>query len=128
MCPNSVKWNAECELAFQTLKICLCSSPVLCAPNFSKAFMLQTDTSNRDIGGILSQLDEENIDRPVTCYSLQATTEGGEVLHGGKGMSCNQGCCGGISHLSVGLRVYNTNGPQRSQVVGQLQRHAVTAD
>lgn len=32
MCPNSVKWNAECELAFQTIKGCLCSTPVLCAP------------------------------------------------------------------------------------------------
>ena len=69
VCPNSVKWNGECELAFQTIRICLCSSPVLCAPNFSKAFILQTDASNRGIGGILSQLDEENIDRPVAYYS-----------------------------------------------------------
>eukprot|EP00731_Ephydatia_muelleri_P007213 Em0003g1461a len=42
---------------------------VLRSPNFEKQFILQTDASNRGIGGVLSQCDEEGQEHPVAYYS-----------------------------------------------------------
>ena len=67
--PKKVVWTAECEKAFQTLKEVLCQSPILRNPDFSKAFILQTDASNRGVGAVLSQKDDEGSDRPVAYFS-----------------------------------------------------------
>ena len=56
-----------CEDAFAKLKVHLCS--VLKGPDFSKQFTLQTDASDRGIGAVLSQLDEEGNDHPVAYFS-----------------------------------------------------------
>ena len=53
--PEVVKWSSECEAAFRSLKQSLCSPPVLRSPNFSEPFILQTDASDRGVGGVLSQ-------------------------------------------------------------------------
>jgi len=58
--PNQVQWTEECELAFQDLKLALCSEPVLRAPDFSKAFALQTDACERGVGAVLSQYDNDD--------------------------------------------------------------------
>ena len=44
--PNRVKWTPVCEAAFQKLKKCLCSTPVLRSPDFDRTFIVQTDASN----------------------------------------------------------------------------------
>ncbi|XP_063635205.1 uncharacterized protein LOC134805954 [Cydia splendana] len=49
------KWTSEAESAFQELKECLVSSPVLCCPDYSKPFEVHTDASNYGIGGMLTQ-------------------------------------------------------------------------
>eukprot|EP00731_Ephydatia_muelleri_P034136 Em0048g12a len=67
--PTRVSWSNECEQAFTSLKGCLCSDPVLRSPNFEKQFILQTDASNRGIGAVLSQCDEEGQEHPVAYYS-----------------------------------------------------------
>ena len=67
--PMRVSWSNECEQAFKSLKGCLCSDPVLRSPNFEKQFILQTDVSNRGIGAVLSQCDEEGQEHPVAYYS-----------------------------------------------------------
>eukprot|EP00731_Ephydatia_muelleri_P021177 Em0013g904a len=67
--PMRVSWSNECEQAFKSLKGCLCSDPVLRSPNFEKQFILQTDASNRGIGAVLSQCDEEGQEHPVAYYS-----------------------------------------------------------
>ena len=90
-------------------------------------FILQTDASNRGIGGILSQLDEENIDRPVAYYSRKLLPrEERYSMVEKECLASNQGRSGGISHLSVGPRVHNTNGPQRSN--GWTTSKIVTAN
>ena len=57
--PNEVMWTPECDQAFQSLKTALSSSPVLCSPDFTKRFILQTDASERG-GAVLSQYDEND--------------------------------------------------------------------
>ena len=67
--PTQVVWSAECDRAFRQLKEKLCASPVLRSPDFEKEFVLQTDASDRGIGAVLSQLDEDGHDHPVVFFS-----------------------------------------------------------
>ena len=67
--PNQVVWSHTCEQAFTSLKKLLCTSPVLWSPDFSKPFVLQTDASDRGVGAILSQLDENGCDHPIAYFS-----------------------------------------------------------
>ena len=67
--PNCPVWTNQCEEAFQTLKRLLCSAPVLKGPDFNKHFILQTDASERGIGAVLSQLDEDQEEHPIAFFS-----------------------------------------------------------
>ena len=67
--PDKVIWSTECEVAFNSLKKALCESPVLQSPDFNKQFVLQTDASDRGVGAVLSQKDENGCDRPIAFYS-----------------------------------------------------------
>ena len=66
---NKVIWNAECDESFSTLKMLLCSTPVLRSPDFEKQFVLQTDASDCGIGAVLTQHDDAGIEHPVAYYS-----------------------------------------------------------
>ena len=67
--PSNVKWTDECNEAFKQLKVCLCTEPVLKAPNLSKKFILQTDTCDYGLGAVLSQKDEEGTDHQILYIS-----------------------------------------------------------
>jgi len=67
--PSNVQWTELCERAFCKLKELLCIQPVLRSPDFSKEFIVQTDASDRGIGAVLSQRDEDGTDRPIAYYS-----------------------------------------------------------
>lgn len=54
---NPVIWTAACEQAFQGLKTCLCSTPVLWSPDFKKQFLVQVDASKSGLGAVLVQGD-----------------------------------------------------------------------
>ena len=56
--PDKVKWSAECDTAFRSLKDVLCRAPVLGNPNFTRQYILQTDASDRGVGAVLSQIGE----------------------------------------------------------------------
>ena len=66
---TQVKWTSECNEAFKALKQLLCSAPVLRSPDFTREFVLQSDASDRGVGAVLSQLDDEGDDHPVTFFS-----------------------------------------------------------
>ena len=67
-------WNGECQTSFDQLRKCLCSAPVLAYPDFSRAFILDTDASDTGIGGVLSQLDENGRER-VIAYGSKLLTK-----------------------------------------------------
>ena len=53
--PNKVRWESSQEIAFQTLKNKLVSSPILQLPDLSKPFILRTDASDIGIAAVLMQ-------------------------------------------------------------------------
>ena len=67
--PDKVHWTPDCDNAFRALKKTLCQSPVLRNPDFDKQFLLQTDASDRRVGAVLSQQDEDGRDRPIAYFS-----------------------------------------------------------
>ena len=58
-------WDNKCELAFQSVKALLSSSPVLLGPNFEVPFKLEVDASGTGAGAVLLQEDSSGIDHPV---------------------------------------------------------------
>ena len=53
---ESFHWTAECDWAFEALKIALCTAPVLSTPEPGNTeFVMHTDASKVAIGGVLSQ-------------------------------------------------------------------------
>ena len=67
--PNNVLWTTACNSAFSELKKALCLSAVLRSPDFRRRFILQTDASDRGIGAVLSQCDDDGTEHPVAFYS-----------------------------------------------------------
>ena len=53
------EWKQEQQKAFEDLKSCLISSPILCYPNFSDAFIIQTDACDKGLGAVLCQRSEK---------------------------------------------------------------------
>ena len=70
----SFVWTPECQDAFDRLRRCLCSAPVLAYPDFRKPFILDMDASNMGIGGVLAQVDEDGRER-VIAYGSRLLTK-----------------------------------------------------
>ena len=49
------QWSDQCAEAFRKLKQRLSQALILAFPDFTKTFVLDTDTSNDGIGAVLSQ-------------------------------------------------------------------------
>lgn len=61
-------WSQECQIAFDELKKCLTSPPVLAYPDFKVPFTLATDGSQHGLGAVLSQ-KQDGIERVVAYAS-----------------------------------------------------------
>jgi hypothetical protein len=70
------RWTEEAEQAFQQLKKALTSAPILAYPDFQRQFILYTDASNKALGYVLGQRDDQGRER-VIAY-------GGRALRGAK--------------------------------------------
>ena len=68
------QWSAECETAFETLKMKLLTSPLLAYPDFGKDFTLETDASKSGLGAILSQYQDDQKLHPVAYASRSVST------------------------------------------------------
>ena len=73
-CPSTPlkdKWKPEHQRAFEGVKAALVSTPVLAFPNFEKPFILLTDCSDVQKGGVLLQIDDSGVERPVAYASCR---------------------------------------------------------
>jgi hypothetical protein len=52
---NSFTWTPTTTQAFQTLKMAMCTTPVLALPDFTKTFVLECDSSDKGIGVVRMQ-------------------------------------------------------------------------
>ena len=62
-------WTVECQKAFDDLKQCLTTAPILAFPNYNKSFILDTDASNTGIRAVLSQLDDSGRERVIAMLA-----------------------------------------------------------
>ena len=65
----SFVWSPECQSAFEQLKSLLQTSPILCFPDFSKPFLLETDPSGMGLGAVLAQEQPDGKVHPVAYAS-----------------------------------------------------------
>ena len=63
------KWDSKHQESFGRLKEALISSPVLAYPDYDKPFMLETDTSLKGLGTVLSQKDNDRNYRVISFAS-----------------------------------------------------------
>ncbi|MCG8075029.1 MAG: reverse transcriptase, partial [Candidatus Thiodiazotropha taylori] len=70
---QSFLWSDECDESFRTLKKKLTGAPVLAYPDFSEAFILDTDASDSNIGAVLSQI--QNGTERVICYGSRSLSK-----------------------------------------------------
>lgn len=62
-------WNDLAQQAFDELQDALSKEPILQHPNFSKTFILSTDSSDTCIGATLGHKDESGLILPISYYS-----------------------------------------------------------
>ena len=72
------KWTEECEVGFTNLKQALISAPILAYPDYSKAFILETDASLKGLGAVLSQRGDDGVVR-VIAYASRSLRPGVKV-------------------------------------------------
>jgi len=64
------KWTNDQEESFKILKRKLINSPILKFPYFDKEFIIHTDASYEDLGGVLLQKDDETgVEHPIHFIS-----------------------------------------------------------
>jgi hypothetical protein len=74
-------WTTECNMAFETLRQTMITSPVLMLPDHEKPFTLITDASNYTTGAILEQRDALGRSHPIAYFSksLQPAKQNYEI-------------------------------------------------
>ncbi len=63
------KWTKESQEAFEELRKCLVTAPVLVFTDFTKPFTLDTNASNSGIGAVLSQAQDDGREQVVAFAS-----------------------------------------------------------
>jgi RNase H-like domain found in reverse transcriptase len=58
-------WEQEEQAAFKDLQAAIMESMTLAFPDPGKSICVLTDTSDRFYAGVVTQIDEEQLDRPI---------------------------------------------------------------
>ena len=69
------KWEKEHQIAFNRLKAHLSSDAIMAYPDVNKPYKLYTDASDFAIGAILTQEDQNGLERPIHFLSKALSTE-----------------------------------------------------
>ena len=64
-----VQWDTFCGDAFLIVKLKLSSKPVLNFPRLGEPFIVEVDASNHAVGGVLSQVGNDDCLHPVAYFS-----------------------------------------------------------
>ena len=80
-------WGSEQEVAFNQLKRCLTSAPVLGMPRDSGAFYLDTDASDVGLGAVLSQ--EQDGQEIVIAYASRTLSRTAKLRRDASRTSCS---------------------------------------
>lgn len=70
--PKSIIWNQDAEQAFVHIKECLVSAPILCNPDFSRPFQIQSDASDTAVAAVLTQQYDDG-ERVIAYFSHKLT-------------------------------------------------------
>ena len=68
------KWTTECQNSFDIIRQKLTSPPILAFPDFTKEFILDTGASDTGIGAVLSQMQDNGLER-VVAYASRVLTK-----------------------------------------------------
>ena len=68
-CGGKFYWNDEHETVFRAFIDTVCTTPVLCQPQFDNQFIVDYNASTFAIGAILQQRDKKDKLHPVTFLS-----------------------------------------------------------
>jgi len=72
--PKSVwKWTDECMSSFETLKKAMTSAPILANPTIEGKYVLEVDASDRSLGAVLKQEQEEVL--KVIAYASRTLSD-----------------------------------------------------
>ena len=66
---NFFDWTDTCQDAFNHLRKCLVTAPILAFPGFSKKFILDTDASDCGIGAVLAQVQDDGSESVIAYAS-----------------------------------------------------------
>ena len=64
-----VKWDSECQLAFDKLKDLCTKTPIQAYADYRKPFQLQTDSSDLGLSAVLYQIDDSSHQRVIAYAS-----------------------------------------------------------
>ena len=64
------KWTEQCAHAFNQLKACLTSPPILAMPDWTKPFILATDACEMGIRAVLSQGYPDGSEHAIAYASI----------------------------------------------------------
>jgi hypothetical protein len=89
---NSFTWTPATAQDFQTLKMAMCTTPVLALPDFTKTFVLECDASGKGIGVVLmqegrplaftsKQLSERNLGKSIYEKEMLAILHAMDLWH-----------------------------------------------
>ncbi|KAK3554752.1 hypothetical protein QTP70_033447, partial [Hemibagrus guttatus] len=72
--PKKLNWTGQARVAFQRLKDCFTTAPILCHPDPDKPFVVEVDASSSGLGAVLSQRhgDPGKV-HPCAFYSRKLT-------------------------------------------------------
>ncbi|KAK3533208.1 hypothetical protein QTP70_013610 [Hemibagrus guttatus] len=73
--PKKLSWTDQARAAFQRLKDCFTTAPILCHPDPDRPFVVEVDASSSGLGAVLSQRhgDPGRV-HPCAFYSRKLTT------------------------------------------------------